>query len=102
MWPRLDERVDPKQGSTRNGIARYSITVATKVRPFLLSSTLFWFDQYHVDALRVDAIASMLYLDYSRKIGERIPNRHGSKENLDASIVREPWRLTGGLFLGRC
>jgi 1,4-alpha-glucan branching enzyme len=68
-----------------------------------MSSTLFWFDQYHVDALRVDAVASMLFLDYGRKSGEWIRSRHGGKENLDASIfVREPWQLTGGLCLGRC
>ncbi|PIE56790.1 MAG: 1,4-alpha-glucan branching enzyme [Desulfobulbus propionicus] len=92
---------DPRQGEHQDWgtmIFNYS---RNEVRAFLISNALFWLDKYHLDGLRVDAVASMLYLDYSRNEDQWVPNEHGGRENLAAiQFLRKTNEVVHGIFPG--
>ena len=97
----LFEHEDPRQGEHRDWGTLIFNYGRHEVRNFLIANALYWLESFHVDGLRVDAVASMIYLDYSRQPGEWVPNRFGGRENLDAiDFLRELNTLTHDQFPG--
>jgi 1,4-alpha-glucan branching enzyme len=97
----LYEHLDPRQGEHPDWGTFIFNYGRNEVRNFLLASALFWLSEYHADGLRLDAVASMLYLDYSRSEGQWVPNRFGGRENIDAiELLRELNRLAHARFPG--
>ena len=97
----LYEHEDPRLGEHKEWGTKVFNYGRNEVRNFLTASALFWLDRFHVDGLRVDAVASMIYLDYSRKEGEWMPNRFGGRENLEAlDFLKRLNEAVYGLFPG--
>jgi 1,4-alpha-glucan branching enzyme len=97
----LYEHADPRQGAHMDWGTLIFNYGRNEVKGFLVANALAWLDRFHLDGLRVDAVASMLYLDYSREEGEWIPNEHGGRENLEAiAFLRETNRLVHDYYPG--
>jgi 1,4-alpha-glucan branching enzyme len=90
----LYEHADPRKGFHPDWSSYIYNYGRNEIRSFLISNALFWLDRFHIDGLRVDAVASMLYLDYSRKAGEWEPNQYGGNENLDAILFLKEFNET--------